>query len=102
MDRDSNRTGQEHILIVTYEININASRKSFRLSDELRTADRFWHYIDSTWIIISTRTAEDWAVRLRRHITDEDNLLVMEVNPIAAEGLLTNAAWQWIARNLRV
>jgi hypothetical protein len=75
--------------------------------DELITAIKavgsdWWHCLDSTWLVVTSKTAAQVRDELWRHMKSDDQLLVI------AYGAANGAAWQgfsnecgsWLKKNL--
>lgn len=62
--------------LVSYDLNTPGQNYS-ALYKELERYPAYWHYINSTWIIYSDKTAIDIAKHLRRFIDDNDQLIVV-------------------------
>lgn len=88
----------DKVYLVTYDYEGPSSKYS-RLLDELKKSKKWWHYIDSTWLIVSNERAKGIFRRLKPHIDDDINLLVIEVGS-DRQGWLSEKAWAWISRNL--
>jgi hypothetical protein len=90
-----------HVLVVMCDINGSPEKKA-RFVAEVRKARGWWNHIKATWILISDESAEECFDRLSAHVSSPDRLLVLEVTPIAAQGLLNERAWSWLNRNLKI
>ena len=55
----------------------------------------WWHYFDTTWIVITNLTPEAYAQLLIPHIEGTDRLLVIKVQK-DYQGWLTEDAWAWL------
>ena len=66
------------MLLISYDLNKPGQDYS-RLYDEIKNAGTWWHHLDSTWIISTNSGPEEWERRLRRHMDDNDSLLVIEI-----------------------
>ena len=87
-------------LLITYELKGNKDYTG--LYDVLKSAPGWWHYLDSTWIIKTEETTEVWADKLKPHIDEvADSMLVIEVKKSANHnGWLPKKAWNWIGENI--
>ncbi len=65
------------------------------LLDELRKSDRWWHFLQSTWIVLCRETLVELGIRLRLRIRPTDFLLILPAKG-PADGLLPQEAWDWI------
>lgn len=66
---------------------------------ELEDSDNWWHYLKSSWIVITDETAQELSDRLIQHIDQNDKLLVIQVCD-DSQGWLPPGAWEWIAENV--
>lgn len=66
------------VYCVSYDLN-KAGQNYNPLYEELKSSPSYWHYLDSTWLISTSETAEQLSARIRTNIDDNDNLLVIKV-----------------------
>lgn len=87
-------------LLITYELK--AARDYSGLYDTIKAANGWWHYLDSTWLIKTNETPSEWASKLRPHIDEiMDSILVIDIPPNAKRGgWLSRKAWDWIDSNV--
>lgn len=69
------------------------------LVDELKKSHKWWHYLESTWIVLRYETLVELGPKLRPLIFQQDRLLILPAKG-PAEGWLPSDAWPWIASNL--
>lgn len=55
------------MLLITFDRN-GLDQDRSRLHREIETAGRWWHHLESTWIVCTDLTPAQWADRLRRHL----------------------------------
>ena len=89
--------------VVTYTLQSQAVRlksaRRLKLYAQLKKSKRWWHYIDSTWIIGTNETADELFTRLRACVTRRDRLLIIEVAKDAErQGWLPKKSWEWFRR----
>ena len=73
------------------------SYKSFY--EEIRKGSSWWHYMRSTWIVITDRDMGELGKALRSHIRPRDRFLIMPaVGP--TQGWLPPKAWEWLNEHL--
>ncbi len=61
---------------------------------------QWWHYLDSTWFVSTTLTAQEVTARLLPQIDQaKDHLLVMEASR-NKQGWLPQEAWDWLNQRL--
>lgn len=84
--------------LVSYDLKV-PGRDYSGLYGAIRLSGRWWHYLDSTWIIVTTESAQQISQRLKPHIDNNDYILIIEVvNNIG--GWLPKDAWEWINKNV--
>ena len=83
------------MLLISYDLNKPGQDYS-ALHNEIKKADTWWHHLDSTWIISTSESPEQWADKLLKHLDDNDFLLVIEICN-NYQGWLPKRAWTWLA-----
>jgi hypothetical protein len=63
---------------------------------ELQQSQKWWHYLDSTWIVLRYETLFELQDRLLPLIFANDRLLIMPAKGPAG-GWLPQDAWKWIS-----
>lgn len=87
------------IYSVSYDLK-NAGRSYKDLYDEIKKCDSWWHYLESTWLISSTLSANELADKFMKYIEQKsDLLLVIEVND-NYQGWMPKDAWVWLRDEL--
>ena len=69
------------------------------LYDEIKQSRKWWHYLDSTWIVITDETPNQIWNRLEEHVDKNDYMLIIEVRD-NTQGWLPKDAWKWIHANV--
>ena len=83
---------------VSYDLN-KAGQNYNALYEELKKSPNWCHPMDSTWLIVTSETAEQLRDRIRKHLDDNDTLLVIKVvRPYS--GWLTKEVWDWLQENI--
>ena len=82
------------VYIVSYDLNVPGQDYK-GLYDELKKSTNWWHYLDSTWLIYTSESAEKLFDRLSGHLDKSDRILVIRVTN-EYQGWLPEEAWQWI------
>ena len=83
--------------LVSYDLAEQA-QKYEPLFDELKKSVGWWHYMNSTWIVLRYETLAELAPKLRSLIFQNDRLLIMPAKG-PADGWLQKDAWDWINAN---
>ena len=88
------------ILLISYDLN-KPGQDYTPLYEEIKSYGTWWHHLDSTWLVDTNETPNQCVERLRKHMDNNDNLLVIEVCK-NYQGWLPKNAWDWLnARNYR-
>lgn len=85
------------IYLITYELN-NKNKDYAGLYDSIKSFGTWWHYIDSTWLIETTLSANQITDKLRPYIDSNlDYMFVVKIDKTAdRQGWLPEKAWEWI------
>lgn len=82
------------VYAVSYELK-TVGKDYSPLFAAIKASPKWWHYLDSTWLIYTSETpAQIWA-RLGPLIDTSDRLLIIGVSRDYF-GWLPTAAWDWI------
>lgn len=87
------------IYVVSYDFKEPTTRLLQEFTSELKKFGAWWHFIDGTWLIKSELDAKGIYARLKPHIDNDVNLLILEAGTDAA-GLLPRKAWDWIRQRM--
>jgi len=69
------------------------------LYDAIKATGKWWHYLDSTWIVITNEDPTQIWNRLAGTVDKNDYLLIIEVLD-NVQGWLPKDAWDWIHANV--
>lgn len=86
------------VYCVSYDLN-QAGQNYNALYDELKKSPGWCHPLDSTWLISTRETAQQLSDRLRRHLDNNDTLLVIGVTKEYA-GWLSQDTWDWMRTDI--
>lgn len=86
------------VYCVSYDLN-KAGQNYNALYDELKKSPGWCHPLDSTWLISTRETAQQLSDRLRRHLDNNDSLLVIGVTKEYA-GWLPQTTWDWMKQHI--
>lgn len=67
----------------------------------LDKAPDWLHYAPGCWLIVTKRTAKEWAERLRSALDPADQFLVVRLDTKDRAGMLPRDAWDWIRNHER-
>ena len=83
---------------ITYDLKV-PGRNYSGLYEAIKAIGKWWHYLDSTWIVVSEESSQRIWNRLHSHIDENDYLLIIEVRN-DSYGWLPKDAWNWIRENV--
>lgn len=86
-------------LLITYDLNRPGQNYS-DLHEAIKSLGKWWHYLDSTWIVSGTLTPSQASAKIQPTIDKNDRLLIIEVTSQASQGWLPEKAWEWIQTNV--
>ena len=69
------------------------------LYEAIKNCGKWWHYLDSTWLVISNETSNQIWNRLEPFVDKNDYMLIIEVRN-NVYGWLPQDAWDWIYNNV--
>jgi len=81
-------------LLITYELKAKGWDYA-PFVKALKTAPNWWHYLSSTWLVITDKTPKEFHSVLGEHLSTEDSLLIVEITG-SYWGFLVKDAWDWI------
>jgi hypothetical protein len=83
------------VLIVTYALN-SKDKDYTPLFDAIKkNGGYWWHFMDSTWVVSTPYSADQFAKFLYPHILATDYLLVARLQR-EHQGWLPKEAWDWL------
>lgn len=83
---------------ISYDLK-TANRNYTGLFDALKKSPKWWHFLESTWLIQTTEDPNQVWERLAPTIDSKDFLLIIEVKG-NVQGWLPKDAWTWIHSNV--
>jgi hypothetical protein len=84
---------------VNYDLKAKESPDYAGLFEALKASPNWWHYLESTWLIITEETATQVWNRISNHVHKDDRVLIIEVRD-RSQGWLPEQAWDWIDQNV--
>jgi hypothetical protein len=86
-------------LMVGYDLNKPGHDYS-KVVDYLKSFDNWWHYLDSTWIVVTTKTTSEVRDKLKTLIDANDEVLVINVTGDAWASWLNKDANDWLSKHM--
>ncbi|TGM95977.1 hypothetical protein [Leptospira yasudae] len=85
------------LIMISYDLK-GPKRNYTDLIEAIKSEHNWWHYLDSFWLVDSSKSVEYWTKKLNKHIDEDDNLLVMKISIEDYNGHLPQKAYDWIHR----
>jgi len=82
-------------LLITYDLK-TPGRIYKPFYDALKDEANWWHYLSSTWIVITEKDPQEMHTILGQHLSINDSILIVEVTVGTYWGFLAKDAWDWI------
>lgn len=80
--------------LVSY--TLRPKRDATAIITALQQAGEWWHFLDDTWLIVSSETTEQLYGRIIHNFRTNDSILILQVPPDATyHGWLPKEAWDW-------
>jgi hypothetical protein len=86
------------IYLVSYDLKV-PGRDYGKLYEVLKSADSWWHYLESTWMLYSNEDIGAWNGRIRSVLDENDRFIIMDVTGKQRNGWLQSKAWEWIRKH---
>jgi len=83
------------MLLVTYDVTLSNTDTLTKITSTIQNSGNWWHYLTSTWLLDTEKTADEVGRALSAHMTQVDRLLVVELKG-NYQGWLEPKAWEWI------
>lgn len=85
------------ILLVAYDL-IKPGKDYAGFYSTLKTAQAWWHYLESTWLIKTDHSPQDWFNKLKSHMDYNDRILIVQITK-NYQGWLPKEAWDWVHKH---
>lgn len=86
------------VYLVTYDLK-NPGRDYVALYEAIKRSGKWWHYLDSTWLVATNESATQVYNRLSQYIDKNDFIFVIRVTN-EYSGWLPQDAWDWIRHEI--
>lgn len=84
-------------VLITYDLNKPGQNYS-ALHDKIKSLGPWWHYLESTWIVSTTKTPSQVWDHISSAVDKSDRALVIDITLDRYSGWLPKAAWEWLAK----
>lgn len=87
------------VYTISYDLN-QPGQQYQSLYRAIKSSGTWWHYLDSTWLLSTNKSAAQVSARLREELDETDSLLVIKVTD-EYSGYLPKKAWDWIQHHVK-
>ncbi len=85
--------------MIGYDLN-KTGQNYQKLIEQIKTYGTYWHCLDSTWIIRSSKSATEITNHLKTYVDSNDELLVAKLSGEAAWVGFNTECSDWLKENL--
>jgi hypothetical protein len=86
-------------LLISYDLN-KPGQNYNELYEKIKELGTWWHYLDSTWIVVSSLTQSQAFDRLKPTLDDSDSVLIVNITGDSYSGWLPQEAWDWLGKHV--
>lgn len=87
------------LLFISYQFN-NSDKDYNPFYESIKNlGNKWWHYIDTAWIIQTDRSIDQCNQILISFLESEDRLFIVDISGAKYDGWLPSKAWEWIKAN---
>ena len=84
--------------LITYDLN-KVGQNYEKVYEEIKKLGSWAHWLDSTWFVKSSLTADEIVGKLKKHFDSNDTLFVVEMTS-NYQGLLNENQWEFLRENI--
>jgi hypothetical protein len=89
-------------ILIAYDLHYPRAETYDELIEAIKAFGDWWHHLETVWIVRCTNSPTEVRERLRSHIGEEDQLLVIDISSVTADWLgINDAGNQWLKDNLQ-
>lgn len=89
-----------HTRLIGYDLN-RPGQDYDELHDAIKALGAWWHHLDSTWLVKSNLSCVEIRDRLKSHIDNGDELLVVDVSGAARAWIgFDDSGSKWLKNNV--
>lgn len=86
-------------ILITYDLK-KPGQKYEQLHENIKALGTWWHYLDSTWIVVTSLTPSQVFDMLKPSVDADDRVLVVNISDDSYSGWLTQKAWDWLKKHV--
>lgn len=86
-----------HLLLITYQLKAPTANYS-KLISTLKSSTNWWHYLSTTWLIVTPMEPVEYSELLKKCIYKGDRFFIVDITNQKRQGWLPQEAWDWIKK----
>ncbi|HJV46608.1 MAG TPA: hypothetical protein VJ824_12915 [Bacillota bacterium] len=87
------------VYLITYDLKNASGHDYSALHDKIKSFGAWWHYLESTWLVDTTMSAQTMSDEIRKVYQPEYHL-VIKLTGLDYQGWLPKEAWDWVKSRL--
>ena len=86
--------------LIGYDLTAKAEGAYDELEEAVKQLGRWWHHLDSTWIVVTDKSTKEVRNALKPHLKSNDKLLVVKSGVEGAWTGFSDRASIWLKEHL--
>lgn len=87
------------LLLITYDLSKPHQDYTSLYETIKQCSSKWWHYLDSTWIIVTNLTIDECVNKIHSVMDNDDSLFIVNISGQSYKGWLPKKAWEWLKEN---
>jgi hypothetical protein len=86
-------------MLITYDLH-SPGQNYEAVHEKIKELGEWWHFLESTWIVVTTKTASAVWDHLAGACDKNDSFLIVNITSDSYSGWLPQAAWDWLRKHV--
>lgn len=86
--------------IIGYDLTKKDGHDYTNLIEAIKSYPDWWHYLDSTWVVVTNQSAVQIRDALKAHMHQDDELLVVQSSGVGAWSGFDTTGSEWLKNKL--
>lgn len=87
------------LVLITYDLKTTDKDYAPLYEAIKKCGIKWWHYLESVWIVKTELSPNDCFERIREKLTDDDRCFIVDITNQKRQGWLPTNGWVWIKNN---
>ena len=88
-----------NLKIISYDLK-GKNKDYTNLITAIKEERNWWHYLDSFWLLDTSKTVEELNQKLIQYLDAEDRLIILDLNTKDFNGWLPQNAYDWLKKHI--